>query len=299
MKKLLIFPILFLLSCSTEPEAEPKDCVGIEGGNAVIDDCGICEGDDNNGDGFCQSDLDALLHFVDCSLLFDETTSPFNIAKPGDTTGGGNGICDEGEMFVDELNGIYDEGEVFIDEGCWLGLGDGLYNGPEPYIDENGNGTYDAGEPFTDCRCSSCDGDINWNSNSGNGMWDNGEDFTDAGNGNGFWDSGEGFTDTSNGQTWENGRLTYLVLFSSQLTCVPESIGDLTALESIFLSSNQLISLPQTVCNLQDGCNISLGSNNLCEQYHYDCISDWNWGNQDQSNCCEGENGEPNWIECP
>ena len=288
---------------STEPKEKEgclySDCNYECGGNAVEDECGVCEGDDNNGDGFCQSDLDALLDFADCSLLFDETTSPFNIAKPGDTTGGGNGICDEEEVFVDELNGIYDEGEVFIDEGCWLGLGDGVYNGPEPYDDENGNGTYDVGEPFTDCLCSSCDGDINWNFNWGNGIWDNGEDFTDAGNGNGVWDPGEGFTDTSNGQTWENGRLTDLVLFSSQLTCVPESIGDLTGLESILLSSNQLISLPETICNLQDGCNISLGSNNLCEQYHYDCISDWNWGNQDQSNCCEGENGEPNWTECP
>ena len=37
MKKLLIFPILFLLSCSTEPES--KDCAGVWGGSAQLIDC--------------------------------------------------------------------------------------------------------------------------------------------------------------------------------------------------------------------------------------------------------------------
>jgi len=40
MKKLLIFPILFLLSCSTEPE----DCAGVVSGAAYIDDCEQCVG---------------------------------------------------------------------------------------------------------------------------------------------------------------------------------------------------------------------------------------------------------------
>ena len=40
MKKLLIFPILFILSCSTEPQ----DCAGVTGGSASIDDCGFCTG---------------------------------------------------------------------------------------------------------------------------------------------------------------------------------------------------------------------------------------------------------------
>jgi len=39
MKKFLIIPILFILSCSTEPE----DCAGVEGGTAYLDECGTCD----------------------------------------------------------------------------------------------------------------------------------------------------------------------------------------------------------------------------------------------------------------
>jgi hypothetical protein len=40
----LLFPlILLLLSCTTEP----KDCAGVEGGSAFLDDCGICGGDNS------------------------------------------------------------------------------------------------------------------------------------------------------------------------------------------------------------------------------------------------------------
>ena len=68
MKKLLIFPILFLLSCSNNSilnpilentptcewwefwcsaETEPEDCAGVSGGSSTIDDCGICGGDNS------------------------------------------------------------------------------------------------------------------------------------------------------------------------------------------------------------------------------------------------------------
>ena len=47
MKKLLILSvILSIWSCSTEPEA--KDCAGVEGGSATIDDCGVCAGDNSS-----------------------------------------------------------------------------------------------------------------------------------------------------------------------------------------------------------------------------------------------------------
>ena len=47
--------------------------------------------------------------------------------------------------------------------------------------------------------------------------------------------------------------------------------------------------------------NIIISNNNLCEEYH-DCIDYYyvgHWGTQDQSNCCEGPNGEPDWTTCP
>ena len=50
----------------------------------------------------------------------------------------------------------------------------------------------------------------------------------------------------------------------------------------------------------------TFSGNNLCEEYHYDCIGDQEWWGsygdepQDQSNCCEGgPDGQPNWTACP
>ena len=93
------------------------------------------------------------------------------------------------------------------------------------------------------------------------------------------------------------GSLEKLLLYGNQLTTIPESIGDLRSLEGLYLMINQLTTLPESICNLPDDCYISIYSNQLCEEYHYDCIHDWEA--QDQSNCCEGENGEPNWTQCP
>ena len=98
----------------------------------------------------------------------------------------------------------------------------------------------------------------------------------------------------------ELNSLVKLELNVNNLTTIPESIGNLTALEYLWLNNNQLNLLPESICDLPSNCNIVVGSNNFCEEYHYDCIDwgDWDWGTQDQSNCCEGPNGEPNWTQC-
>ena len=57
-------------------------------------------------------------------------------------------------------------------------------------------------------------------------------------------------------QEWNDGRLVELNFFFNQLTTLPESI-----------------------CNLPETCNIRVDNNQLCEEYHYDCISIW--GEQD------------------
>ena len=96
------------------------------------------------------------------------------------------------------------------------------------------------------------------------------------------------------------GELSSLETFAvvdNQLTSLPESISELSSLETLFLSFNQLTSLPASICNLQSNYVIDVNYNNLCEEYHYDCIDDW--GTQDQSNCCEGPEGQPNWTTCP
>jgi len=45
------------------------------------------------------------------------------------------------------------------------------------------------------------------------------------------------------------------------------------------LWDNQLTTLPESICNLPETCYIRVEDNQLCEEYHYDCID--NWGTQD------------------
>ena len=47
---------------------------------------------------------------------------------------------------------------------------------------------------------------------------------------------------------------------------------------------------------------VTLGNNFLCDEYFSDWMINYEsslWGIQNQSNCCEGPNGEPNWTNCP
>ena len=92
-----------------------------------------------------------------------------------------------------------------------------------------------------------------------------------------------------------------MYLFSNQLTSIPQSIGELSSLEELFLGYNQLTSLPESICNLPNDCYIHVYANYLCEEYSYDCISLWNVQDQpqDQTNCCEGPEGQENWTTCP
>ena len=53
--------------------------------------------------------------------------------------------------------------------------------------------------------------------------------------------------------------------------------------KNFYCYNNKLTSLPSTLCNLPSNCEIRVDGNNLCEEYHYDCITEW--GTQDQSNC--------------
>ena len=67
-------------------------------------------------------------------------------------------------------------------------------------------------------------------------------------------------------------NLTELYLFSNNLTSIPESIGNLISLEELWLSDNLLSSIPESICDIPEECNILVHNNQLCEEYHYDCI---------------------------
>ena len=53
--------LLLIVGCGTEPE----DCTGVAGGDGVLDECGVCDDDENSGDDYCQTDLDFMQEFVD------------------------------------------------------------------------------------------------------------------------------------------------------------------------------------------------------------------------------------------
>ena len=66
------------------------------------------------------------------------------------------------------------------------------------------------------------------------------------------------------GQIWTDGRLTFLNFSHNQLTGgIPESIGDLSSLEELVLSSNQLTTLPENIWNLSSLTTLWLSSNQL------------------------------------
>ena len=48
MKKLILLSIILFYSCDLL--TEPEDCASVAGGDAVIDECGICDGYDCNGE---------------------------------------------------------------------------------------------------------------------------------------------------------------------------------------------------------------------------------------------------------
>ena len=69
MKKLLLIA-LFIVGCAKEATApEPEDCAGVVGGEAAIDDCGVCSGGNSGvqindctiGIGLCPEELITLL----------------------------------------------------------------------------------------------------------------------------------------------------------------------------------------------------------------------------------------------
>jgi len=87
-------------------------------------------------------------------------------------------------------------------------------------------------------------------------------------------------------------NLTDLYLFSNNLTNIPESIGYLSNLELLWLQDNQLTSLPESICDIPEECNILVHNNQLCEEYHYDCID--GWGEQECIDCPDSIEGDVN-----
>ena len=76
-------------------------------------------------------------------------------------------------------------------------------------------------------------------------------------------------------ESWWNdyGRLEYLSLDGLGLSYVPESIGDLESLRTLYLNNNNLESIPNSICELNNSCQIFIQCNNLSSEYHFNCIN--------------------------
>ena len=85
----------------------------------------------------------------------------------------------------------------------------------------------------------------------------------------------------------ELSNLKNLELGINQITFLPESIKNLNNLELLHLFFNQINILPESICNLPEFCNIYVGANNLCEEYHYSCIYDWDCDGECPQECQE------------
>ena len=95
-------------------------------------------------------------------------------------------------------------------------------------------------------------------------------------------------------------NLWWLNYYNNNLTSIPSTIDNLTSLTHLDLAGNDLISIPTSICNIYNNpghIQTVLDNNNLCEEFHYDCIT--RWEGQDQSNCdCAGITGGDAVIDC-
>ena len=76
-------------------------------------------------------------------------------------------------------------------------------------------------------------------------------------------------------------NLTKLDFYDNSISYIPEDIGNLVNLETLEFQYNELTYLPESICDT--GANIYVTGNMLCYEYYFDCI--YSWGNQNSSNC--------------
>ena len=246
-----------------------EDCSGTCGGSAVEDECGVCDGS-GIAEGACDCDGN-----VDLGCGCGQAgPSGCDNACGGSAVVDECGVCGGSNLSCTDCLGVVN-GDAVLDEcGVCDGPGDvyecGCYNIPD--------GKCVCSEDFYSCY------DIEVL-----------QDIIDANNLN--------ILPLELGvQSWNiDGRLYILNLSSIQISILPESIENINSLFVLNLSGNELSSLPQNLCNLPQDCIIYVVNNELCEEYHYDCIDNFN--SQDQSNCCPGTNNsgelDPNWTNCP
>ena len=284
MRYLFIVLLLFL-GCDGDPMSPETDCAGVSGGSAVINECDLCVGGtsdvvdlcDADEDGYDDRDIQVLQDIIDINSSL-EGQNPLEIYEEGiwDDDGRLTSLTISGNQLTSLPESIGNLSSLSVLA---------LYSNQLTSLPENIGNLSNLEE-------------LNL---SGNQLISIPNSIINLTNLNVLVVSSnqiEIIPNTISNLT----NLNQLSLVNNQIVTLPNSIINLTNLNHLGLGGNQLISLPNNICNIEG--IISLYSNNLCNEYYFDCISSSEWSQhgrapQDQSNCCEGPEGQPNWTTCP
>jgi len=215
-----------------------EDCLGECNGTAVIDECGICDDDyDNDCTQDCNGEWGGNAIIDDCGIC----------GGPGYT------ICDDGSM-------VCNESDCPIPSQCDIGF---------TYFEEIPNSTIvlDGNQCFSNIDLGVLSDIITDNNLSlnpidlGTQNWFNGH-LTRLTIGN-FYDGGNVTLSTLPESIGNLPNIAILYLNYNELTSLPDSITNLTNLIWLILSFNNLTHLPEDIGNLSNMIWLDLGYNSL------------------------------------
>jgi len=244
MRLKLLLLSLFLISCDNNNSVESPDCASVSGGDAVVDDCGICTGIDGYVAGSC----------YDCA----NTPNGSAVEDCAGVCGGETSqeVCDECLSLVFDCAGVCDGAAVV--GGCDNECGSNLV---EDACGECGGDANSADEcPDESCGFEVCISIININSNS----LDIGMINSASVAGFQFNINGITITTASGGVTEENGlsvstSSNMILSFSMSGASIPAGNNELTHIE--FTDNSSTICLANPVFSSQSGekLSVSLG----------------------------------------
>ena len=91
MKRLLLIPLVLFLSC----EDMGKDCAGEENGTAVLDECGVCNGDNSS----CSGCTDSTASTYDSLAVVSDSSCVFLLNCNDGIDNDGNGLIDLEDVY--------------------------------------------------------------------------------------------------------------------------------------------------------------------------------------------------------
>jgi len=238
--------------CDNNPDNDClQDCHGVWGGAAVLDNCGNC---DNNPDNDC---------IQDCNLVWGGMAEKDQCGKCDDNP---DNDC------VADCNGVW--GGTAMLDNCNV-----CDRNPKNDCKQDCMGIWGGKAEYD--RCGLCGGDgslccedgslkLSYNSATltllDSSRCFNQDDLTFLQH---LIDENSSLTNKKpldiGKQKWKNRRLVYLFLDDSQLTSLPASIGNLSAIEVLSLNNNEIYNIPEDWGNMTSLEGLSIDHNNIDE----------------------------------